>query len=353
MTTIRMFCSSVALLLFALSGAACAQTGGSTSSEARSDGEAQLWAGLIKSKGYTVGSKLAASGLYRFESDSAWTHLGWNTPRIVGITYDPQRPSTLYLASGNGVLRTDDAGASWRLTTDWRITEVQDVSHDTDASGHVYLASAYGVWRTEDGGANWTESNEGLVAPGNHYTQTIEADRTQSGRVLVGTENGVYESTDGARSWHHVGGEGLEILDLQQSRADPNVWIAGAFRGGILLSNDGGRTWTSGPDALAEHSIHGLAIDPTDADRMVAVGWNTGVAVTDDGGQTWTQRGDTLPIDDFYEVIFDANVPGRIWAATLEEGAYISDDLGRTWTSAGLYGTLVFDMLYVYPTASR
>lgn len=312
--------------------------------------EATLFAGLIKSKGYVVGSELVASGLHRYGGgDSTWTHLGWNTPRIVGITVDPARPDTMFVASGNGILRTRDGGQSWRLTTDWRVTEVQDVALDPNAPDHVYLASAYGVWRTEDGGASWTESNDGLLPPGRIYTQTIEVDRTTSGRVLVGTEDGVYESTDGARSWHRIGGEGLEILDLQQSRSDPDVWIAAAYRGGLLHSSDGGHTWMPGPDVLAGHSVHAVAIDPDDADRMAAVGWGTGVVVTEDGGRTWNRRGDALPVDNFYETIFDANVPGRLWAATLEEGVFYSDDLGRTWTPAGLYGTLVFDMLFVYP----
>jgi photosystem II stability/assembly factor-like uncharacterized protein len=349
MTTIRRTGLCFLAALLGMAGVACAQThsvpGGDT-------GEAQLFASLIKSKGYVVGSKLMSSGLHRFGGDSTWTHLGWNTPRVSGITYDPARPDTMYLAAGNGVHRTYDGGQSWRLTTDWRITEVQDISLDPRAPDHVYLASAYGVWRTEDGGASWTEANDGLLPPGSTYTQTIEVDHAQRGRVLVGTEDGVYESTDGARSWRRVGGADLEILDLQQSRTDPDVWIAAAYRNGLLLSSDGGRTWAPGPDALAEHSVHAVAIDPTDADRMAAVGWGTGVYVTEDGGQTWTRRGDTLPVDNYYETIFDANVPGRLWVATLEEGVFYSDDLGRTWTPAGLYGTLVFDMQYVYPAST-
>ena len=335
------------LLLVLLASPACAQT-----SDLPAEEPARLWAGLIKSKGYVVGSELTASGLHHFDGDSAWTHVGWNTPRISGITYDPARPDTLFLAAGNGVLRTHDGGASWRLTTDWRITEVQDVALDGRAPDHVYLASAYGVWRTDDGGASWTAANGGLLPPGRNYTQTIETDRTQAGRVLVGTEDGVYESTDGARSWRRVGGAGLEILDLQQSRTDPDVWIAGAYRNGVLLSRDGGRTWQPGPDLLAERSVHGVAIDPTDASRLAAVGWDTGVVVSEDGGRTWTRRGETLPTDDFYETVFDANTPGRLWAATLEEGVFVSDDLGRTWAPAGLYGTLVFDMAFVYPSHS-
>ncbi len=338
------------VLVAAVAASACAQTG---ASRGGSSGSAQLWAGMIQSKGYVVGSALTESGLVRFDGDSTWTHYGWNTPRVVGITYDPGQPETIFLASGNGVLRTRDGGDSWRLTTDWRITEVQDVSLDPNAPDHVYLASAYGVWRTEDGGETWVESNDGLLPPGNHYTQTIEVDHSQAGRVLVGTEGGVYESRDGARSWRHVGGgRDVEVLDLQQSRADPDVWIAATYRHGVLLSTDNGRTWTEGPAALTDKSVHGVAIDPTDARRMVAVGWGTGVHVTEDGGRTWARHGDTLPTDNFYEAVFDANVPGRIWAATLEEGVYHSDDVGRSWVSAGLYGTLVFDMAYVYPASN-
>ena len=335
------------LLLLSAGTAACAQT--PPAATTTSGGEATLWAGLIKSKGYVVGSPLSSSGLHRFDGDTTWTHLGWNTPRIVGITYDPADPQTLFLASGNGVLRTRDGGASWRITTDWRVTEVQDVSLDTRRPDRVYLASAYGVWRTEDGGETWAESNDGLLPPGNQYTQTIEADYSAADRVLVGTEDGVYVSTDGARSWRHAGGRGLEVLDLQQSRADSDVWIAATYRHGLLLSRDGGQTWADGPAVAADKSIHGVAIDPTDGRRMMAVGWETGVLVSEDGGRTWDRRGDALPEDRFYECVFDANVPGRMWAATLEEGVYRSDDLGRTWTDAGLFGTLVFDMLYVYP----
>ena len=343
-------CVGLAVILVALTSSACAQTGPASLAPARpGDAEAQLWAGLIKSKGYVVGSKLASSGLHRFDGDTTWTHIGWNTPRIVGITYDPRDPNVMFVASGNGVLRTRDGGANWRLTTDWRITEVQDVSLDPNEPETVYLASAYGVWRTEDAGETWIASNEGLLPPGTQYTQTIEVDHSTRDRILVGTEDGVYESTDGGRSWDHRGGRGLEILDLQQSRTDPRIWIAATYRNGLLLSDDGGSSWRSGPRQLADKSIHGVAIDPTDASRMVAVGWHTGVMVTENGGRTWRRRGDALPEDRFYEVIFDANVPGRIWAATLEAGLYTSDDLGRTWADAGLYGTLVFDMLFVYP----
>ena len=324
----------------------------STSTDSTGSGDAVLYASLIRSKGYVVGTELVASGLHRHAGDSSWTHVGWNNPRVNGIAYDPAHPDTLFVAAGNGALRTYDGGKSWRITTDWRITEVQDVALDPHAPTDVYLATAYSVWRSRDQGETWAEANQGLPPEGRHYTETIEVDRTTEGRVLVGTTDGVYVSEDGAETWQQTGIRGIEVLDLQQSPTRPECWIAATYQNGLFWSCNNGSFWTAGPDALAERSIHGVAFDPFDADRMVAVGWETGVQVTEDGGETWVRRGDTLPEDRFYETIFDANVPGRIWVATLEAGVYFSDDLGKTWTSAGLDGTLVFDMLFVYPARS-
>lgn len=308
---------------------------------------AVLYAGLIKSKGYVVGSPLSASGLHRFEGDTTWTHLGWNTPRIVGITYDPRNPDILFLASGNGCLRTMDGGASWRLTTDWRITETQDVSVDPNRPDHVYLATAYGVWRTTDQGETWAEASHGIPSPSSTYTDAIKVDRTQAGRVLAGTWGGLYLTTDGAQSWTPVGPRDVPIHDLHQSPTNPSVWIAGTLDKGVLLSDDGGLTWRFARGRIAEQSIYGVAIDPLEARHMAAVGWDTGVYVTTNGGASWKRHTRGLPSPHFYEVIFDANIPGRIQAATVEEGLYLSDDDGRTWQSAGLYGTMIFDLIFI------
>ena len=337
---------ALALALWAAAGGPAAQAQPGPSAP-----RATLYIGGIQSQGYVVGGALRASGLQRYDGGTTWTHLGWNTPRVVGVAVDPARPDTMYLASGNGVLRTYDGGQSWRVTTDWRVTEVQDVAVDPRQPAHVYLACGYGVWRSEDHGDTWTEANAGLPPPGNTYTETIEADRTRPGRLLVGTEDGVYVSTDGARSWRRTGGAGLEILDLNQSHSEPDRWVAAAQSHGLLLSRDGGETWQAGPRALADKTVHAVAIDPFDADRMAAVGWGTGVYLTENGGRSWRRRGASLPTDRFYEAVFDANEPGRLWVATLEEGVFTTSDRGRTWQPQGLDGTLIFDMVFVHPPA--
>lgn len=299
-----------------------------------------LHAGLIQTKGYVVGAPLASSGFYRFEGGETWIHLGWNIPRVSGLAYDPTNPDVIFLACGNGGLRTRDGGRSWRITTGWRVTEAQDVAVDPNAPAHVYLATAYGVWATTDQGDTWREAT-GDVA--RKYTQAVAVDRTQAGRVFAGMEGGLWRSEDGGQSWSHVAAF-EDVLDVQQSATDPRVWLAGTQNDGVLLSTDGGRTWQP---ALREATIIAVAIDPTEAKRMAAVGWNTGVLVSADGGQSWQRRGQTLPSPHFYEVLFDPTISGRLWAATVEAGIFYSDDLGKTWTAAGMDGTLVFDMIFI------
>ncbi len=306
-------------------------------------GQARLCAGLIKSKGYVVGSPLSASGLHCLEGDTTWVHVGWNHPRIAGLASDPAG-ATLYLAAGNGVLRTRDGGASWRLTTDWEVTESQDVAVDPSAPAHVYVATAYGVWRSADGGQTWAEATTALPKK---YTQTVEVDRTQPGRVLAGTWGGLYVSDDHGHTWALAGPADVPVLDLKQSATEPNVWLAATENRGVLLSHDGGGTWQAIPDLPTKAPLYVAAIDPFDAQHMAAAGWGVGVLVSTDGGKTWGARRDGLPIPHLYEIAFDANVPGRLWAATIEEGIYRSDDDGQTWQYAGLNGTLVFDMDFI------
>ncbi len=312
--------------------------------------QTRLYAALVQSRGYVVGAKLAASGLYRYDGGQTWTHLGWNHPRVLGIACDPSDANVIFLACGNGVARTLDGGKSWRMTTDWRVTEALDIGLDPNAPRQVYVATAFGVWATKDRGETWAESNMGLPKK---YTQSIQVDRAQTQRVFAGTEGGLYLSHNGARTWTLVGPLEVAILDLEQSASAPKVWLAATQDRGVLLSQDHGKSWRFAEGKLARAAIYKVAIDPFNAHNMAAASWGAGLLVSSDGGSSWQERSDGLPVRSLYETVFDANHAGRLWVATFEEGVFYSEDLGRTWTEAGMRGAMVFDMRFVFASDEK
>lgn len=303
-----------------------------------------LYAGLVKSKGYVVGAKLSASGLYRYVGDTTWQHLGWNHPRVSAVAVDPNNSQIIFLACGNGALRSLDGGKSWRIATDWRVTESQDICVDPNDPQSYYLATAYGIWRTHDRGDTWIEASAGLKK---RYTQAIAVDRSKQGRLIAATEGGIYLSADGAENWKLAGPSNVSTLDVQQSASALQIWIAGTDSNGVWLSSDNAKTWRSAGGPPAEKNIYTVAIDPFNEKLMAAAGWDTYVYVSDDGGATWRQVTDGLPVPHVYRMVSDGNDSGALWAATLEEGIFYLPPGGSTWEFRGMYGALVFDLTFI------
>lgn len=316
-----------------------------------------LYSTLVRSRGYVVGAALSQSGLHVRTADGTWDHVGWNHPQMFGIAVDPRDPNTIFVAAGNGALRSLDGGETWRTTTDWRVTEVLDVAIDAHRSSDVYIATSYGVWYTHDRGDSWVRAD---TIVGGQYTSAVRVDRSNAGVVIVGAGDGIYRSSDRGASWSRVGTV-TSITDIQQSPVDPRVWLAASHDGGLALSTDGARTWRRPSGDVAGASLYAVAIDPANGSRMAAIGFDTGVMISTDGGESWVRTTGNLPgcealtvVTDppenpppcLYEVIFDKERPGRLIVATVESGVYASDDLGRRWTHLGMDGAVVYDMTF-------
>ncbi|NNE34877.1 MAG: hypothetical protein HKN13_06555, partial [Rhodothermales bacterium] len=173
--------------------------------------EYDLYASLIKSKGYVVGAPLSESGLHRYSGDTTWTHFGWNHPHISAVSIDPSEPETIFFVGGNGAFRSTDGGQSWKIVTGWEITELQDIKINPNKTSEIVLSAAYGIWKSTDGGDTWVEFMDGIPK---RYTQRLVFDRTQPNRILAATDGGVYESIDGG-SWSQLSDD-VSVLDLEQ-----------------------------------------------------------------------------------------------------------------------------------------
>lgn len=299
-----------------------------------------LYAAVLENKRYVVGAANAPSGVYRLKNDTTWSHFGWTNIRANGLSFVPERPDTVFLAAGNGVLRSMNAGQDWRITSGWEITEVQDVAVDRLEPSNVYVATAYGVWRSEDLGEEWFAPSR-QVSP--FFTQTIEADAARAGRVLVGGEGGLFESVDYGRTWSRVGPD-VDVRDVRQSDEQPDLWMAGTGRG-MLISRDGASTWAF-VDGI-EDVIYAVAADPANPNQLAAAGFQTGVYVSVDEGRSWRPVTDGLSTPTIHALAFDPDASGRLWIGTVGGGVYRLENGASKADYAGLDGATIWDLVFV------
>lgn len=199
---------------------------------------------------------------------------------------------------------------------------IAGVAVDPTNPNNIYIAAAGGgVWQTTDGGATFLPltDSQGTLA---------------MGAIAIGPSNHlkIYAGTGEANN-----------------SADSNYGL------GILVSNDGGATWSlsTGPGGVFNRlAIAKIAVHPTDANTAYAAVndfaenalccSNTGIYKTSDGGVTWTNLTSAAGKDSAYpwsDVVVDPNSPtviyaahGDIFNANATNGVYRSLDSGATWS---------------------
>ena len=138
------------------------------------------------------------------------------------VVIDPSRPERLYCTGGDGVVVSDDRGASWSRIhgrsyavgyPDALIVDPRDparlfLAGASDGPGrwrHSHAANAH-VAMSHDRGASWTLVDTGLPDPlrANIEAMSFACTPSASSLVLATTDGEVYESTDDAGHWHLV-----------------------------------------------------------------------------------------------------------------------------------------------------
>jgi photosystem II stability/assembly factor-like uncharacterized protein len=313
------------------------------------DAQYRLYTCMATSRGYVVGAPLAPSGIFHKPSAGKWEHLGYSHPFINALDYDPRDPSTLYLAAGNGLIRATERGRTWKIMTSYDVTELRDVAVDRNAPGTIYFSHTAGIRVSHDSGVTWQPADRGI---GHKYTEALRVDRTHAGHLVAGTEDGILTSADSGSSWKRAGAAGFQVLHIEQSPHDACLWFAVSQGGGVFVSRDCAQSFESLGRAGLDRNLYDVAFDPRASGRIALGGWGVGVLVTEDGGKTWRPHNTGLPRPDVWSVTFDPGKPGRLYAAVHEEALFVSDDAGVTWRKDGLEGSVIRRMMWV-PEGSR
>lgn len=296
-------------------------------------------------KDFTIGRKThSENGIFRFEERERLEHVGFNHPRIDGLAFDPRDSNVYYAAALNGVMGTRDGGETWRILTDWRMTEAKDVVVNPHNPEQVIAALPDGIAVSDNRGKKWEYRDAGIRRK---YAQTIIVHREREGHFLAGTEKGIYLSQDGGEHWRLVVPAEATVTDIQQSPHDADNFAAVTQADGAWLSNDGGISWQRMEGVTEDKTLHRIAFDPHDFERMVIGGWGTAILVSEDSGQTWERRDSGLPSDKIWNLSMDPDFRDRIYANPYQDALYVSDDFGESWETFMFEGALLWDFEFV------
>lgn len=138
---------------------------------------------------------------------------------------------------------------------------------------------------------------------------------------------GLIESRDGGRSWGAVslaGDADFHVLRVVEDL----IYGYDAATARLLLSQDGGRSWT---ERVSPGEIIDLAANPGDARDLIAT-TNSGLVTSEDGGRTW----DTLG---FERALLAWPDERTLYLLGADGEMYASADGGRSLTPRGRVGS--------------
>jgi len=296
-----------------------------------------------------------------------------------------------HVSIGQGVYKSTDAGATWKLMgleQTGRIPRVVIDPTNPDVVLVCALGTAYGpqkergVYRTDDGGATWkqvlfVDENTGCsdlaMDPKNPrilYAGTWQLVIHTWGRTSGGPGGGLWTSHDAGVTWTRLTGHGLPTKPVGKvavavAASNPQIVYAlietgdgvpwngqPTDHGEVWRTDDGGHEWhlvTSNRNAMGRAAYYSrVAVSPDDPDETYYL--TSSFSKSIDGGHTLeTLPRSDAPGGDHHDIWIDPTNADRMIVGH-DQGLSISINRGRTWfrqrlSNAQIYHVTVDNMI--------
>ena len=244
----------------------------------------------------------------------------------------------LYATTGSSFARLEERGDEWTAELALDDTGAQCVAVDPNGAGTVYVGCrGRGVHRSDDGGRTWTD----LSLP-QHDVFSVAVSPVD-GAVYAGCEPSMlFRSTDRGATWEEL--TALRELPsaptwsfpprpwtshvrwIAPSPHDAAVLLVGIELGGLMRSDDGGRTWADHAPG-AQKDVHSLAWHPSSEGRAYEAGGG-GAAWSVDGGLTWQPADDGRDRHYTWAVAVDP-ADAEVWFVSASPGPFHAHRPGR------------------------
>jgi len=270
----------------------------------------------------------------------------WLTPRFgagwagnpTGLGVAPRDPNLAYATDSGRVLRTNDGGKSWNqvysypapdgnwTTAGIDVTTCYGVHFDPFDPRRMFISyTDIGLWASDNAGASWySATRQGVPNQWVNTTYWMEFDPAARGRM-----------------WAAMSGTHDLPRPKMWRRASPD-----SFTGGVVRSDDGGRTWRVQNNGMPQTAATHILRDPEGA--LYVTGFGRGVYKSTDGGEHWALKNagidGTQPFA--WRIVRDAKGALYLVVARRSEGGttgnagdgslYHSNDGAEHWTRVAL-----------------
>ena len=201
-----------------------------------------------------------------------WIEVGHSLlTKAESVAIDPIDPQILYVGTWRLGYVSRNQGKTWtRIERGMPLdSDVFSMAINPDNPSVVYGSACSGVYRSDDGVRSWTR----LRVKPDQFTiraQVVYLDPKDSNKVYTGTTEGLYVSHNSGRSWTLLTSRSITVNAIQVDPSDSRRILLGTEYQGILLSTDGGKTWTSSNDGFIHKQISWIQFDPTEKGTLLA-----------------------------------------------------------------------------------
>ncbi|MGH9773515.1 MAG: WD40/YVTN/BNR-like repeat-containing protein [Candidatus Acidiferrales bacterium] len=334
-------------------------------------------------------------GVYRStDAGRNWQLAGLGGQEARALAQSPSNPELTLAGTLQGVYRTRDDGRHWELISPANNEDLRNfdsLAFDPHDSNIIYAGTYHLPWKTSDGGKNWAPIHTGMVDDSD--VMSISVNPTEPSEVFASACSGIYHSINAAENWSKYKGIPFSSRRTHMIRQDPAhpeivyaatteglwkttdsgaIWkqmtsgtwvvtalvidprntehlIIGSRRMGILISEDGGRSFRESNDGFRHRGLLDLAVDPVNSAHMLLIFPDEvePALATRDAGRTWQKLGPGLGTGQLRHVY--AAPDG--WWATLKSGGLLHySDAAAKWLPTG---TLVETVAVKSPAPAR
>ncbi|HEX4924564.1 MAG TPA: hypothetical protein VFV50_10775, partial [Bdellovibrionales bacterium] len=154
---------------------------------------------------------------------------------------------------------------------------------------------------------------------------------TSGNSTVAATRYGLFKSTDSGASFTQImnGMSGNFIFSIAVDPSDANRMLVGSGNGrGVYRSTDGGASWTAASNNIYSNASTGLTQNPSQASHLLissSAGGGFGTNFESfDGGATWARFDDPTTDDGVFSFDIDPSNASNILAGTMTKGVWRS-----------------------------